>query len=271
MDRYSSKKIPRPLACTAIALLISAGSLSQAATLSSDSLPNGFDGTVYPISGTDYPSIGMTTYLAQENTLGIGYLLQYHLRSSSVTSSNDNGATTDESSGEISRDLWLFAPRQFSLNGDDSLSHTVQGYNVPHSYSKTTTEFQFTDSALLNGSGFSYLGYDAPPHLIMTPPEAVTMQVMGQDIDCVAVGCESAYRLNLLYLDYQMSGNNAVLSFNTSAPANRPLLQYANGYEEYSRSSSYYLAEVPLPAGIWLFTGSLLTLGAASRSSSKSR
>ena len=226
--------------------------------------PNHFGST--DANGT-YNPYSMRAYLANNNGVN-GYLLQYHLTQPSNLNSEQyiNSEPYSSSNTAISGDLWMFVANSYQLTGDNTAAHSIEVYfdqlSRPYDLQDATSRtFNFTDTALLTGSGSFDIyccEYDGQP----TPQNSMNTDIW----TCLADGCYASALLNLLYADYTAVGNIAMLQINTNPDTNGLVYQQTDGYWESGMSTlNLAVNPIPIPGAAWLFASALLGLAGFKR------
>lgn len=128
-------------------------------------------------------------------------------------------------------------------------------------------EFALSAGALLGGSGYQSGG------CCEDPGYTGNMSVLGDFggyalAPCLADGCYSSARLNLLYLLFSDPDGDGVMQTDVNPLDNRGLLFQARSYDPYGgwdytgslSSQAFYVAAVPLPPALYLLGSGLLML-----------
>lgn len=239
----------------------------MAITISAGDLPAdiqscGFAGTcsVNTNSITDISNssggLAMSAFTMSRNGT-LEYLLQYNL----VVPSGDDGNTT-----AYNGSVWLAVAQQYNLSTNNHLMSLYldkvlpQPVNLLGGVSDGLNLDILVDSqGLLNGSLFQSIGCCDPPFGI----DLGNMFIQGDFgggalLPCAADGCEVTATLDLLFLDYIDVGGVALASINPGDSRSR-LFSVSSSFEG-TRTQSYYVSAVPVPAAVWLFTTGLIGL-----------
>jgi len=219
-------------------------------------------------------SIGtMESYRFYDNLSGTpttGYALRYNLLPPSGL--YDYSVLGQSYAG----DVWLTVQDTYSLAADSNrvtvYTDTVSPlpWNLFYGDSDgLDIAIDLTNPALLSGAGFEIIGLDNQNGSIYKANMTLLSDSGAGNalLPCLAEGCLSTARLNLLYLSFMDAGNGtATLIFNP-ADTRALLYQITNQYNEspsnggFDFRQSYYVATVPVPAAFWLFLSGLVMLG----------
>ena len=220
---------------------------------------------------------GMNAYQFIDNLMTsprTGYAVQYSLLPPSGVDSTASGFTP------YSGSVWLTVYDSYDLTMDaarvtvytDKVNPTPANLLIGDS-NGLDVAIDMQDAALFSSTGYKEVGLDSD----LTSIDQGTMNLLGDQggdalEPCLAEGCYSRARLNLLYLSFTDIGNgSAMLAFN---PADtRALLYQLQLYDPYGYDpntmdttgtltrQSYYIATVPLPGAYGLFLSGLGLLG----------
>lgn len=211
------------------------------------------------------------------------YLIRYQLDSgsSNVYSGVDSyGNPTPTQTTSLSGNLWMGINSSYAISAPD-LSTQYATMNLfldqtqvdtnsnawlqpPSPDGVLTLRMNYTD--LLNGSAFSAATCCSNGGIITGSLQ--TSDGFGgwqSALPCLADGCSSSAMLNLIDLQYTLSGPGATLLFNSTDT--RGLLYTTTLNDPYSGdgTSTYLVAPVPVPASAWLFVSGLFGLISAVR------
>ncbi len=204
-------------------------------------------------------SIGqMSAYYYEDYRQG-GVINGYALRYSLLPPSSE---TSPSGQAPYAGDIWLTLRNTYDLTLDSSLITVYtdlvspQPTNLLVDSTGLDIDINMSNSALLSGSGYETIGISNGIEISTSNMQLLSDQGGGAIPACLSLDCEAGARLNLIYLDFVQNGSTASLQFN--ANDNRSLLYQVYDTASLYTSESFYVAPVPLPPALVLFSSGIL-------------